>query len=68
MVFAFGQCERVISCPFYSKRQYECSISPAMTLAILLQWKSMGLLENGTATRFGATPSFSIRVMSQASS
>ena len=44
------------------------SVNAAMTLAILFSLKTMESLQNGVATHFQATPLFSMKTESQASS
>ena len=47
--------------PVYNKRQHQCCNNSVMTLATLLSFKTMELLQNGIATLLGVTPLFSIR-------
>ena len=54
--------------PVYTKRQRQCCDNAAMTLAILFSLKTMESLQNGVATHFQATPLFSMKTESQASS
>ena len=45
----------------YTKRQSQCSVNTAITLAIQLTLKTMKSLANGVSTHFGATPLLSMR-------
>ena len=54
--------------PVYTKRQRQLCDNSAMTLAILFSLKTMESLENRLKTQSGATPLFSMRTESQASS
>ena len=48
--------------------QHQCGDNSAMTLAILFSLKTMESLQNLVATHFQATPLFSMRILSLASS
>ena len=54
--------------PVYTKRQWQHCDNSVMTLAILFSMKSVESLENRLQPHSGATPLFSIRTESQASS
>ena len=70
----FSFVDSTLSClhkhlrPVYTKRQRRLCYNAAMTLAILFSLKTMESLENGLQSKSGATPLFSMRTESQASS